>query len=587
MLRPSAARPLQRAVQLRLAARQAQVLGGTTATAAASTSLSASLSRCSPAAPLELHRVTRVGAAALHTSALRPAQDPPSSGRNSGSRSGSIQASSSSTAASTQRSSEPSIPPPGAPPPKILRSLAPAPSTTSKTGVPLRAAPSSSFAAAKGPAAAPAPAAAASSSSSPPAAKAPVPAAAPSAAPPTATSTATPTPASGSSPTTSSTPTQASADASPAIPAEASDKPAESVTLWQRAVRAYETLKFLFLFYLNGVKQIFRNRTRVLEIQARVKEGGRALSREESQLIKTHDSDMRKLPLFLAIVLILEELLPLVVIYAPGLLPSTCILPSQMAKIRAKEEDRRTAAVKRLRGEAEGRARLELAAGVGAVQAAAAAEAEAEAANGWEEDAKRVVGQLDAASLKDLALTFKLPTWGGSYLQRGRLASHLAYLRADDALMAGSGVNDEVPQDLDGLSRACTERGLRASGADPVTMSESLRSWLSHTRPRHAGALPSASDVLTLPLKLYDVPSATLSDSHAPKPVATSGTSPTTTTTTTTTYSASGSVLDEAKAVAREVVEAEREVVEREKRVAEEVRRKEESETELPPAARR
>lgn len=57
---------------------------------------------------------------------------------------------------------------------------------------------------------------------------------------------------------------------------------------------------------------------------------------------------MRKLPLFVAILLILEEVLPLVVIYAPSLLPSTCVLPSQLAKMRSEEERRRANAVKAL-----------------------------------------------------------------------------------------------------------------------------------------------------------------------------------------------------------------------------------------------
>lgn len=42
---------------------------------------------------------------------------------------------------------------------------------------------------------------------------------------------------------------------------------------------------------------------------------------------------------FLLILLILEEALPLVVLYAPFLLPSTCILPNQRARILWKRDD--------------------------------------------------------------------------------------------------------------------------------------------------------------------------------------------------------------------------------------------------------
>lgn len=42
---------------------------------------------------------------------------------------------------------------------------------------------------------------------------------------------------------------------------------------------------------------------------------------------------------FLLILIILEEALPLIVLYAPFLLPSTCILPNQRARITWKRDD--------------------------------------------------------------------------------------------------------------------------------------------------------------------------------------------------------------------------------------------------------
>ncbi|CAD6900353.1 unnamed protein product [Tilletia controversa] len=483
---------------------------------------------------MQVQHLARLRSASLHTSATHASQD--SSSRST------LQQQSSGGA---QRANEPPLPPPNAPPPKVMRSLsqAQAASASNQTAKAVRAAqpqPSSSPSAPE----AAVSATPAESSSSPSQATA-------STTPSSPTKTDVAPQNSTSQATSSAVSPGSSSSSLPSDPASSTDAPAEKVTLWSRANGAYQTLKFLFLFYLHGVKQIFRNRTRVLEIQARVKEGGRALSREEYQLVKYHNSDMRKLPLFLAIVLILEELLPLVVIYAPGLLPSTCILPSQIAKIREKDEVRRTEAVQRLRAKEGG-----LVAGQGTEASA----------GGWDEEAKRVIGALDAAALKDLSVTFKLPTWGGSMLQRGRLASHLVYLRSDDALMAGSSsgsgtaVADEVPQDVEGLQRACTERGLRTSGVDSLTMSEALRRWLSVTQPRH-GTQPSALDVLALPLKLYDE-----SSKHATTPVSSSSGSD---------GASSGGVFAEAKAVAREVVEAEREIQEREKRAEEEVRRKE------------
>jgi hypothetical protein len=53
----------------------------------------------------------------------------------------------------------------------------------------------------------------------------------------------------------------------------------------------------------------------------------------------SHRSRPRLVP-FVAIVLLLEEVIPLIVLYAPGMLPSTCILASQRERIDAKRREK-------------------------------------------------------------------------------------------------------------------------------------------------------------------------------------------------------------------------------------------------------
>lgn len=48
---------------------------------------------------------------------------------------------------------------------------------------------------------------------------------------------------------------------------------------------------------------------------------------------------------FILILIILEEALPLVVIYAPFMLPSTTVLPSQAERIYAKREEKKAQAL--------------------------------------------------------------------------------------------------------------------------------------------------------------------------------------------------------------------------------------------------
>ena len=98
------------------------------------------------------------------------------------------------------------------------------------------------------------------------------------------------------------------------------------------------------------MKLIFSRRKEIALIRARIKAGGTPLTRSEHRLIQTQKDDINKCVLFIllhryyslsihrvipfiVIALILEEAIPLIAIYAPFMLPSTCILPSQQQRI--------------------------------------------------------------------------------------------------------------------------------------------------------------------------------------------------------------------------------------------------------------
>ncbi|KAI0717228.1 hypothetical protein C8T65DRAFT_641772 [Cerioporus squamosus] len=107
---------------------------------------------------------------------------------------------------------------------------------------------------------------------------------------------------------------------------------------WVR--KLYHQGKELFKFYWNGVKLINTHRKRVRDIEARVKSGGAPLSRWEARFIANYKQDALKLIPFMLVVIIAEELIPLMVIYAPFLLPSTCLLPSQKERIDNKRREK-------------------------------------------------------------------------------------------------------------------------------------------------------------------------------------------------------------------------------------------------------
>ncbi|KAF8160991.1 hypothetical protein B0H34DRAFT_781657 [Crassisporium funariophilum] len=100
--------------------------------------------------------------------------------------------------------------------------------------------------------------------------------------------------------------------------------------------QAIELLKF----YYRGVKLIFLRRKDIAMIKARIKEGGTSLTRSEFRLIQTQKDDINKVIPFLIIAVLLEEVIPLIAIYAPFMLPSTCILPSQRLRIETKRAEK-------------------------------------------------------------------------------------------------------------------------------------------------------------------------------------------------------------------------------------------------------
>ncbi|KAG8720780.1 hypothetical protein FRC08_018239 [Ceratobasidium sp. 394] len=205
--------------------------------------------------------------------------------------------------------------------------------------------------------------------------------------------------------------------------------------LWHQA-------KELFKFYVRGLKQLLTHRQIVKDIRARIREEKAqglpsTMTWEEAHFVKTYQEDLVKLVPFLLILLILEEALPLIVLYAPFLLPSTCILPNQRARILWKRDDAQYVArqeVRRILSEA-GPVSKFVSAGV---------------------------GRMPEELVTGLAKTFGLSTRGPVMLHRRRLEKHLTYLLNDDRLLVNeSHMGSHL--DLRNLRNAMSERGFLAS----------------------------------------------------------------------------------------------------------------------------
>ncbi|KAG6908387.1 hypothetical protein DXG01_004816 [Tephrocybe rancida] len=207
-------------------------------------------------------------------------------------------------------------------------------------------------------------------------------------------------------------------------------------------------------FYYNGVKLIFIRRKEINLIRARIKAGGSLLTRAEYRLIRTQKSDINKVVPFLFIALLLEEIIPLIAIYAPFMLPSTCILPSQRERIETKRADKATAfsleyrhiynQLKQAEPPAPGLLPLEALTQPGATTA--------------------ICGLL------------RISTVGIDALRIRRIKNHLRFIAEDDKLLIQDQLLDKLsPKDLED---ALGERGIITRDLTLKAMQSRLKWWL-------------------------------------------------------------------------------------------------------------
>ncbi|KAG5716312.1 hypothetical protein E4T56_gene10699 [Termitomyces sp. T112] len=206
-------------------------------------------------------------------------------------------------------------------------------------------------------------------------------------------------------------------------------------------------------FYYHGVKLIFTRRKEINLIRARIKAGGSPLTRSEFRLIHTQKSDINKVVPFLFIALLLEEIIPLIAIYAPFMLPSTCILPSQRERIDAKRADKASAFALEYRHIFN---LLKLAESpAGHIPLTALRSADAPAA---------VCGVL------------RISTVGIDALRTRRIQKHLQFIAEDDQLLIQDRRLDDLsPKELE---ETLGERGIITRDLTPKVMRSRLKWWL-------------------------------------------------------------------------------------------------------------
>ncbi|KZO98992.1 hypothetical protein CALVIDRAFT_534535 [Calocera viscosa TUFC12733] len=208
-------------------------------------------------------------------------------------------------------------------------------------------------------------------------------------------------------------------------------------------------------FYFRGLKRVLEHRKIVGEIGRRCQEEGRERTWREERFVQLYRSDRLKLVPFIITLLLLEEAIPLIVIWAPFMLPSTCILTSQQERMEANRLAKHRAGLTSL-GAALSVDRME----------------------GRNVALATSIPELEPDLVKALCGTLSLRTYLPTPFLRQRLSSRLSHITADDALLRPA-----LPSlDVHELQQAVTERGGLAAGV----AEEDLRMWLSRWLKRAA-----------------------------------------------------------------------------------------------------
>ncbi|KAF7966326.1 hypothetical protein HWV62_39140 [Athelia sp. TMB] len=168
---------------------------------------------------------------------------------------------------------------------------------------------------------------------------------------------------------------------------------------------------------------------------------------------------MRTLIPFLLVVVTLEELIPLIAIYAPFMLPSTTILPSQLKRM----EDKALAKQQSFTSPSAFLAIVN-----------AAREHESSQRNVVDLMRLRNIGR---ESMRAVAGILRLATWGPAPMILWRIDKHLKFVAEDDLLLAKEDMGGRL-SDRE-LGNALYERGIIASGMKPEQARKQLKLWLT------------------------------------------------------------------------------------------------------------
>ncbi|CAG8439250.1 11437_t:CDS:2 [Ambispora gerdemannii] len=257
----------------------------------------------------------------------------------------------------------------------------------------------------------------------------------------------------------------------------------------QKSQGYFAKARELVTFYKNGLKQLWENQKVARQLKAKRDENLSSLTRHEFQLacIRTADSDRSKLIPFALVLITIPELLPLLVIMAPFLVPSTCVTPEQLEKRRHKLYEKQQTIHNEI---------------LGSSNVANLAEEDFQNLQRMIQLQRTVEGHkvslknFNSHLLKYFCKFMDLRTWGTRKMLQKRLEKHLDYIFEDDLMIQKE---DVTKLTIDELLKASQERGIRCINISKSQMRHALDYWIS----LHLNEDPEISDFLLMFSRIF------------------------------------------------------------------------------------
>lgn len=214
----------------------------------------------------------------------------------------------------------------------------------------------------------------------------------------------------------------------------------------------------------DGVKLLWVNKKVVKELKLAQKENGHLLTRREFQLVNKTEIDIKRMIPFGLVFLLATEYIPLIIIFAPQMIPSTCVTPTQLEGRRKKIHEKRSAMTEKLirlnRREItkEGLANY----------------------NSFITISKKYgegfdYNMIDREHLGSFCRFMGLNGFGPKFMLKKRLNKHMMYLKQDDELLQLDGIDSLTFAEL---QLANEERGMRSMEVSKEHLEKSLAYWL-------------------------------------------------------------------------------------------------------------